>query len=155
MAIKEQIVEQAPQGEALTDAEEKDLIIAVSLAQNLIDDGGIDVIKSAETSKDQGQVIGQFLLQMGEQIAEKLSGMVDISPRIMLAEGGWVEQISDYLQEEYQIPKVIMDRAEMYVGGMAQNMSLTEQEKAQQGGGAEAPVPAAPPAPMLPQPGVV
>ena len=151
MAIKEQIVEQEEEG-VLSKSEQQDLSIAVNLAKNLIDDGGSEVIKSSETSKDQGQVIGQFLFQLGSQIAEKLSGMVTISPRIMLIEGGWVEQVSDYLQEEYGIPKDIMDRAELYIGGMAQEMAAS-----QQGGGApQGAAPAAGPEqapPTLPQPG--
>lgn len=61
-------------------------------------------------------------MQLGMQLSEKLSGMVDISPRIMLAEGGWVEQVSDYLQEEYGVPKNTMDRAEIYVGTTVQQM---------------------------------
>ena len=151
MAIKEQLTEQEPQTDKLTDAEEKDLSIMVNLAKNMIDDDGINVIKSAENSKDQGQVIGQFLFQLGSTLAEKLSGMVDISPRIMLAEGGWVEQISDYLQEEYGVPKNIMDRAEIYVGGMAQQMATSQQAGAQ---GQQPPTPVEQAPPTLPQQGV-
>ena len=154
MAIKEKLMaEETPEGQ-LTAAEEQDLSIMVNLAKNMIDDGGIEVIKSAEKSKDQGQVIGQFMFQLGSQLAERLSGMVDVSPRIMLIEGGWAEQVSDYLQEEYQIPKNIMDRAELYIGGMAQEMAA-----AQQGGGAPegaAPAPEAGPEqqmPPMPMPG--
>lgn len=154
MNLKEQLTpEETPEGQ-LTKAEEQDLTIMVALAQNMIDDSGIDVIKSAEKSKDQGQVIGQFMFQLGSQLAEKLSGMVDVSPRIMLVEGGWAEQVSDYLQEEYQIPKNIMDRAELYIGGMAQEMAA-----AQQGGGAPAGAAPAQPAgpeqqmPPMPMPG--
>lgn len=146
MAIKEQLVQEEAQTNQLNDSEEQDLSIAVNLAKNLIDDEGINLIKSAEQSKDQGQVIGQFLFQMGSQLAEKLSGMVDLSPRIFLAEGGWVEQVSDYLQEEYGVPKNIMDRAEMYIGGMAQQMA-----QAQQQGGV--PQPQAEQAPAMPMPG--
>ena len=124
MALKEQLTEQEPKSTSgqLSDSEEKDLSIMVNLAKNLIDDGGLEVVKSAEQSSDPGQVIGQFLMQLGMQLSEKLSGMVDISPRIMLAEGGWVEQVSDYLQEEYGVPKNTMDRAEIYVGTTVQQM---------------------------------
>lgn len=143
---------------SLSKSEAQDLSIMTNLAKNMIDDGGIDVIKSAEQSRDPGQVIGQFLVQLGEQLAEKLSGMVDISPRIMLTPGGWVEQISDYLQDEYGIPKNVMDRAELYVGGMAQQMATSQQSGAatQEGAappqGAPAPVEQAPP--TMPQQGV-
>ena len=157
MALKDEINKEPENTDTskLSDAEEKDLSIMVNLAKNMIDDDGINVIKSAENSKDQGQVIGQFLFQLGSALAEKLSGMVDISPRIMLAEGGWVEQVSDYLQEEYGVPKDIMDRAEIYIGGTAQSVGLAELEK-QQGGAPQGAVPPAGPEqmpPTLPQPG--
>ena len=154
MAIKDELQQEetqdTPENEKLADAEEKDLSIMVNLAKNMIDDEGINVIKSAENSKDQGQVIGQFLFQLGSSLAEKLSGMVDVSPRIMLAHGGWVEQVSDYLQEEYGIPKDVMDRAEMYVGGMAQDMANSQQASAEQ----QAPQQAQPQAPVMPQGGM-
>lgn len=160
MALKDEINKEPENTDTgkLSDAEEKDLSIMVNLAKNMIDDDGINVIKSAENSKDQGQVIGQFLFQLGSALAEKLSGMVDISPRIMLAEGGWVEQVSDYLQQDYGIPKNVMDRAELYVGGMAQQMATSQQSGAapQEGAappqGAPAPVEQAPP--TMPQQGV-
>lgn len=156
MAIKEQLTEQAPQEERLTDAEEQDLSIAVNLAKNLIDDGGTEFLESTKTSKDQGEVIGQFLFQMATALKEKLSGMVELSPRIFLSVGGWVEQVSDYLQEEYGVPKDIMDRAEIYIGGTAQSVGLAEIEKQQGGGapqGAPAPAAAPPQGPVLPQQG--
>jgi len=159
MAIKDNLTEQPEvKQERITDSEEKDLSIMVNLAKNMIDDEGINVIKSAENSKDPGQVIGQFLIQLGGTLIEKLSGMVDISPRILLIEGGWVEQISDYLQEEYGVPKNTMDRAELYVGGTAQQMANAKQ---QQAAGQAAQAPAIPQeqtapqiAPEMPQQGV-
>lgn len=159
MAIKDQLETENEQGQAgaqLNDSEEKDLSIMVNIAKSMIDDEGIKVIKSAENSKDQGQVIGQFLFQLGSTLAEKLSGTVDISPRIMLAEGGWVEQISDYLQQDYGIPKNVMDRAELYVGGMAQQMATSQQSGAapEQAPPQGAPAPAEQAPPMMPQQGV-
>lgn len=136
----------------LTKAEQQDLSIAVNLAKNLIDDGGFEVVKSAEKSRDPGQVVGQFLLQLGDQLTEKLSGKVDISPKIMLIEDGWVEQVSDYLQEEYGIPKDVMDRAEIYVGGMAQKMAESQQSGQLQGQAPQQPE-AAPP--TMPQQGMM
>lgn len=129
MAIKDEMAAE-PKQEQLTDTEEKDLSIAVMLAQNLIDDAGAEVIESSKGSKDQGEVIGQFIFQMGSQLGEQLQGMIDLSPRIFLIEGGWVEQVSDYLQEEYKVPRAIMDRAELYIGGMAQKMAEGQQGEA-------------------------
>lgn len=113
--------------ESLTDEEEMDLDIMVNLAKIMIDEGGYKVIEQAEGSSDPGQVIGQFLVQLGSQIAEALPEEAKPSPRIMLAEGGWVEQISDYLQEEYDVGRDVMDRAEMYIGGAAQSIAQGQQ----------------------------
>lgn len=158
MAIKEQLTQQPEQEQGrLTDSEEKDLSIAVNLAKNLIDDAGAEFLETSKTSKDQGEVIGQFLFQMATQLKEKLSGMVELSPRIFMAEGGWIEQVSDYLQEEYGVPKDIMDRAEIYIGGTAQSVGMAELAK-QQGGAPQGAMPPAGPEqapPMMPQQGVV
>ena len=114
---------QMPQNEErLSDDEEDDLEIMVNLAENVIDDGGQEIIAQAEGSSDPGTVIGQFLMQLGSQIAESLPENMKPSPRIMFAHGGWVEQISDYLQEQYDVPKEVMDRAEIYIATAAQQM---------------------------------
>ena len=145
MALEEQV---AGQGEQLSSEEEQDLAIAVNMAMDLIDDGGWQVVQQAEQSKDPAVIIGQFLMQLGAQLGEQLP--FPISPRIMLAEGGWVEQVSDYLQEEYDVPKDVMDRAEIFVGSSAQQMA-----QAQQQGVPQQAQPAAPAAPAMPQEGMV
>lgn len=141
MALDEKLTEN-PQ-ERLSDEEEHELKIMVNIAEDMIDEGGAQIIQDALNSKDPGTVIGQFLMQLGSQMGEELP--FDISPRIMLAEGGWVEQISDYLQEEYGVPKKVMDRAEIFVGSSAQAMA--------QGQGAPQPQQAQGPA--LPEGGMV
>lgn len=147
MALDKEMTQENQMEEGdLTDDEEDDLRIAVNLAKNLIDDGGYEVIEQAMSSSDPGQVIGQFLMQMVSQMAENLPEGVDLSPRIFFAYGGWVEQISDYLQEEYDVPKKDMDRAEMYIGSAAQQMA---QGQAQQQQGAPA-APAPEQAPVMP-----
>ena len=140
--------EQAPaQQEYLEDEEEQDLDIAVNLAKEMIDDGGYDLISTAlDQSNDPGQVIGQFLMQLGSQIFENMPEDITLSPRVMLAHDGWVEQVSDYLQEEYEISKEVMDRAESYIGAMAMQMA--------QGGGQQAPGQAPAPEQAAPQPGL-
>lgn len=151
MALESTIREQQEQSQHLTKDEEDDLKIAVNMAKNLIDDGGIEVVDQAvNTSKDPGQVIGQFLMQMVSQMSEKLPEEAKLSPRIYFAEGGWIEQISDYLQEEYGVSKEVMDRAEMYVGTTAQQMAQQQQ------GGGQQQAPAPQPqevAPAMPQQG--
>lgn len=128
MALEEQVA--APQQETLAKGEEDELKIMVNLAQDMIDEGGDQVVDQAMNSKDPGTIIGQFLMQLGSQLGEQLP--FEISPRIMLAEGGWVEQISDYLQEQYDVPKKVMDRAEIFIGSSAQQMAQGQQAQQQQ-----------------------
>jgi len=139
--------EQVTEDEAtLGEEEEADLRIAVNMAKTLIDEGGIEVIDSAEESSDPAQVIGQFLFQMVSQMGENLPADVELSPRIFFAEGGWIEQISDYIQEQYGVDKKVMDKAEIYIGTAAEEMAKGQQAGAQQPQQA-----AAPAAPMMPQ----
>ncbi|MFA6935476.1 MAG: hypothetical protein WCR70_09410 [Sphaerochaetaceae bacterium] len=145
MALDEELVQENANSEALTDEEESELSIMVNIAKDMIDEAGYKVIQQALESKDPGVVIGQFIMQLGSQLGEQLP--FDPSPRIMLAEGGWVEQISDYLQEEYDVPKKVMDRAEIFVGSSARAMAQGDQQQAPQQGAAAPPQPAAPPIP--------
>ena len=138
MALEDQMEAQG----RLTDDDEEQLSIAVNLAKNLIDDGGYDVIEQALSSKDPGQVIGQFLFQMVAQMGEQLP--FELSPRIFFAHGGWIEQISDYLQEEYDVPEDVMDRAEIFIGTAAEQIA-----QGQQAGQAQ------PAQPVAPQQGVM
>jgi hypothetical protein len=129
MALQDELTQeqeaQGPaQGEGLTEEEQKDLRLGVLLAEELIDSGGIDVITQAvEQSRDPAQVIGQFLMQLAAQLDESLPEQAKLSKKIYLVRGGWVEQISDYLQEEYGISREVMDRAEIYIGTTAQEMA--------------------------------
>lgn len=139
MALEKEMAQEVEQDEGdLTDDEEDDLRIAVTLAENLIDDGGYEVIEQALGSSDPGQVIGQFLMQMVSQMAENLPEGVDLSPRIFFAYGGWVEQVSDYLQDEYDVPTDVMDRAEMFIATAAQQMAQGQQQQQQAPPGAPA-----------------
>ena len=122
MALEDEMT-QAPQEQGLTDEQEADLSIAVNVAKDLSDQGGFDVIEQALATKDPGQIIGQFLMQMVSQMGEQLPQDVTLDPAIFFAVGGWIEQISDYLQEEYDVPKEVMDRAEIYIGTAAQQMT--------------------------------
>lgn len=124
MALEEEMVQE----NSLGDEEETDLEIMVNLAEDMIDESGAQVIEQAMASKDPGTIIGQFLMQLGSQLAEQVP--FEISPRVMLAKGGWVEQVSDYLQEEYDVPTKIMDRAEIFIGSSAQGMAQSQQQPA-------------------------
>ena len=139
MALEKEVMkEQAPEQEApvdetsLSDEEEQDLTIAVRLAEDLIDDGGIEIVQQALQSSDPGQVIGQFLMQLVSQMSENLPKDIELSPRIYFAEGGWIEQVSDFLQDEYDIPRDVMDRAEMFIGTAAQQMAQGQASGQQQ-----------------------
>jgi len=145
MALDEELEKENRDSEDLTDEEESELSIMVNIAKDMIDEAGHQVIQQALESKDPGVVIGQFIMQLGSQLSEELP--FDPSPRIMLAEGGWVEQISDYLQEEYDVPKKVMDRAEIFVGSSASAMAQGGQQQAPQQGAAVPPQQAAPPIP--------
>lgn len=161
MALDEQMADkEAPKKEGLlTDEEEDDLQIALMLAEQLIDEGGHEVLKTAEESKDPGQVIGQFLMQMVSQMNEKLPPDVQLSKRIYFAKDGWIEQISDYIQAQYGVDKKTMDRAEIFIGTaarkMAQGVAAQEQGAAPMGAEAAAPAAAPPqgPGPVMPMGG--
>lgn len=146
MAIEDKVTEResGASEQELTKDEQDDLAIMLTLSKNLIDDGGYEVIEQAQNSKDPGVVIAQFLMQLSEQLAEQLP--FEPSARILLAEDGWVEQISDFLQEDYNVPKKIMDRAEIYMATSAQQMGQAgqQQQASQQGMEAQG----APPMPM-------
>ena len=62
-------------------------------------------------------------MQLVSQMSENLPKDIELSPRIYFAEGGWIEQVSDFLQDEYDIPRDVMDRAEMFIGTAAQQMA--------------------------------
>lgn len=154
MALEDKLTQEqagsAPQEQTLSDDEEQDLEIAVLLGKKLVDEGGAEVIKAAEGSSDPSQVIGQFLVQLGAQLVEQLPEELKPSPKVFLASGGWLEQMSDFLQEEYDISRDVMDRAEIYVATTGQQMAQAQQQK-QQGA---APVGAAPAAPAMPPGGM-
>lgn len=145
MAIEEQLAPEdaEAEGERLTDEEEQDLEIAVLLGKKLVDEGGAEVIQAAQGSSDPSQVIGQFLVQLASQMVEQMPEEMKPSPKVFLAEGGWLEQMSDFLQEEYDVSREIMDRAEIYVASTAQQMAQTKQQQA-----AGQPAGAPPAAPM-------
>ena len=154
MALEEQMRQAPEQDGALSEEEEADLAIAVNIGKQLLDEGGGQVIDQAlEESSDPAQVIGQFVMQMGSQMEEELPEGLTLSKRIYMAEGGGVEQIMDYLQEQWDVPKDVTDRAEIFIGTTAQEIA------AQQAGGqpqeaVPAEQPAQPMAPSLPQGGV-
>lgn len=153
MAIEEKALDEGLEDGQLTQDEEDDLELTVLLAKQLIGQGGQEVLDAAMKSKDPGQVLGQFLVQLGSQMGEMLPPELQPSPRVMLAEGGWLEQVSDFLQDEYDVSREIADRAEIFVAQAAQDI-----QKAQAAPGDPA-VPGTQPeaaaGPVVPQQGAV
>lgn len=133
MALEDKM-KPAPEQEEGRDEADLDLQIAVLLGMRLLDDGGFEVIdRAVDESSDPSQVIGQFLMQMGQQMYESMPDDMRFSPEIMLAEGGWLEQISDYIQAELGVDSAIMDKAEIYVAHQATQMAQAKQAPAAAG----------------------
>ena len=128
MSIEQTVAPQSTQQGfvELSKEDEADLAIMVTLTKNLIDDGGYEIIEQAQNSKDPGVVIGQFLMQLLTQLEEQLP--FEPAPIVIFAEDGWVEQVSDYIQEEYKVPKKVMDRVEIYIATSATQMAQSAQQ---------------------------
>lgn len=111
-----------------------DLSIAVKLAKTLIAEGGYKVIETAmSSSKDPSQVIGQFLLQLGSEVKNVIETKTGskFNSAVLLMENGWLEQVSDYLQDVYNIPNDVMVKAEQFVGTAALQMNQSAASAAQ------------------------
>ena len=95
---------------AQTNAE--DLEIAVLMAEDMLANGGMQVIKDAiNQSQDPALVVGQFLGQLIGQLGEKLQQQFpDFDMRVFLAKGGWLEQILDYIETELGYPSEFSDQ---------------------------------------------
>lgn len=130
MAIEEQVMnqvpanEQAPTLESLTDEEEDDLELAVLTTERLLEDGGYEVIEQAlTTSKDPSQVIGQFMIQLIQKLNEQFVNENQLSRRIWLCKGGWLEQAMDMVIDEFGLDYAVSDKAEVYVADTITKMA--------------------------------
>lgn len=100
-------------GKPATDLEELDLEIAVKMGQRLMKDaGGLKAIEQAMSgSGDPVQAISKFLVQLIVQIKEAVESQgVELSPNIVLAKGGWVEQMLDVIEGELGLPPDFSDQ---------------------------------------------
>jgi len=71
------------------------------LGVELLEEGGMDTLRKAvQQSGDPIVVIAQFIVQMVAQLSEVLSQETNFDPRVMLAPGGFVDGISDYIIEK-------------------------------------------------------
>lgn len=145
MAIEQELErEEEDTREDLSDDEEQDLEIALLLGERLLESGGYDVIEQSLQSKDPSQVIGQFFIQLIQQLMEQMPKDAQLSPRIFLADGGFVEQLMDLIIDETGLDRKIADRAEIYIGSTIQQMAQSNAQKEQQAPTGEAPMPTAP-----------
>ena len=90
----------------------EDLEIAVLMAQDMLDNGGMDVISNAiNQSQDPALVVGQFLGQLIGQLGESLQQQFpDFDMRVFLAKGGWLDIMLDYIETELGYPANFSDQ---------------------------------------------
>lgn len=102
----------APEGDQGTELEEMDLQIAVALGKRLMKDaGGLKAVEQAIAgSGDPAQAVSKFLVQLITQIKEAVASEgVELSPRIVLANNGWVTQMLDSMEQELGLPPEFSD----------------------------------------------
>lgn len=100
-------------GKQASGLEELDLEIAVKMGTRLMKEaGGLKAIEQAMSgSGDPVQAISKFLVQLIMQIKEAVSSQgVELSPNIVLAQGGWVEQMLDVIEGELGLPPDFSDQ---------------------------------------------
>lgn len=132
----------APANEAPPEMGEKevqDKQLMVMMGADLMEQGGNDVIaKALEQSQDPTQVVGQVLAQVMMTLAEKGGRDMDIDPRVFLAKGGWLEDMLNYIESRFGLPKEFSDDAWYAVVEMVKASAQAGSQPAQpQGGGLE------------------
>lgn len=91
--------------------DDRDVEIAFRMAVQLLNEGGMDVIKQAiNQSQDPAQVIGQMLAQIMATLAQKLQEQIEIDPSIFLAQGGWLDLVLDYIEKKLGYPSNFSDQ---------------------------------------------
>jgi hypothetical protein len=119
-----------------TDLEHADLEIAVKMGTKLLlEAGGLQAIEKAiNGSGDPAQAISKFLVQLIMQIKEAVSAQgVELSPKIVLAKGGWVDQMLDVIEGELGLPPEFSDQV---FGDVIETFkALVQGQQAQQQGG--------------------
>ncbi len=118
-----------------------DLEIAFRMGVQLLNDGGLDMLRKAiNESTDPAVVIGQFLAQLMGQMAETLRDEVDIDPAIFLAKGGWLDMTLDYIETKLGYPEQFSDQIYSEVleivkaGAMGSEAPNNVMEMGQEGG---------------------
>ena len=118
-----------------------DLEIAFRMGVQLLNDGGLDMLRKAiNESTDPAVVIGQFLAQLMGQMAETLRDEVDIDPAVFLAKGGWLDMTLDYIETKLGYPEQFSDQIYSEVleivkaGAMGSEAPNNVMEMGQEGG---------------------
>lgn len=108
MAAIEQSATQGEQPPVSSD----DIELVTRLGIKILREGeGLKVIQDALTqSQDPGQVVGQFLTQMITQLAEQVSKQYGLDVRAFLAEGGFLENILDWMEDQLDLPEDFSDQ---------------------------------------------
>ena len=89
-----------------------DLKISVHLAKKSMQEGGgLAALNNAiENTTDPAQVISKFLVQLLMSIKDSLTKQnIELSPEIVLADGGWVVQMVDFIEKELKLPPAFSD----------------------------------------------
>lgn len=86
--------------------------VAVRMGVKMIrDGGGLKIISEAlNKSKDPAQVIGQFLAQLIGKLAEQLRSEFNIDPGLFVANGGFLDHILDYIEQQLKLPSEFSDQ---------------------------------------------
>ena len=130
----------APESKGPQDIAKLDLEIAVKLGTRLLKDaGGLDALrKGVQSSADAPQVVAKFLVQLIMKIKDTLSAQqIQLTPEIVLADGGWIEQMLDVIEKELKLPpefsdNVVADVMETFKA-LAQSEAKGEQQPAAAG----------------------
>lgn len=113
------------------DLAEYAFLIGVDLLE---EGGGMQVLqKAVQQSADPIVVIAQFIVQLVGQLSEVLSQETNFDPRIMLAPGGFVDSISDYIVKKLNLGEEASDMIEQEVLDMIKGLASGEKKSSPQG----------------------
>lgn len=91
-------------------ASSEDAELVTRMGVQLLQKGGLDVIKQAlNESQDPAQVVGQFLTQLITQLAEQMASQGPFDPRVFLMKDGFLDHILDYIEDQLGLPEEFSD----------------------------------------------
>lgn len=97
------------------------------LGVDLLNEGGMDQLRKViNQSGDPMMVIAQFIVQLVAQLSEVLSQETNFDPRVMLAPGGFVDSITDYIVEKLELEEDAADMIEQEVLEMIKGLAQGE-----------------------------